>query len=102
MTTPPTKPPKSSWRRKLVLLAIALVVVVAPIAAVGWYKFFRVVDQPDRIAKDPAMRFKYGSFGGEADTGIPYWIWLVLPRVFPDLLPGPGGYAAFGFAWEEG
>jgi hypothetical protein len=26
----------------------------------------------------------------------------VLPRVFGDLLPGPGGYRAFGIPWEEG
>ena len=32
--------------------------------------------------------------------GVPYWIWLVLPRVFPDLLPAPGGYASLGFARE--
>ena len=30
----------------------------------------------------------------------PYWIWLVLPRVFPDLLPAPGGYASLGFLAE--
>ncbi len=48
------------------------------------------------------MRFKYGSIGAEADAGIPYWIFYVLPRVFPDKLPGPGGYASFGVAWEQG
>ncbi len=48
------------------------------------------------------MRFKYGSIGAERDAGIPYWIFYVLPRMFPDKLPGPGGYAAFGVVWEEG
>ena len=33
----------------------------------------------------------YGSVGGERNAGIPYWIVFVLPRVFPDKLPGPGG-----------
>jgi hypothetical protein len=46
--------------------------------------------------------FKYGSVGIESEEGIPYWIWQVLPRVFADKLPRPGGYAAFGFAWEPG
>ena len=32
--------------------------------------------------------FLFGSIGTEAAEGVPYWIWLVLPRVFPDLLPG--------------
>ena len=40
---------------------------------------------------DPDMRFKYGSIGAERDAGIPYWIFYVLPRIFPDKLPGPGG-----------
>ena len=48
------------------------------------------------------MRFKYGSIGAERDAGIPYWIFYVLPRVFPDKLPGPGGYASLGVSWEQG
>jgi len=46
--------------------------------------------------------FKYGSIGNEDQQGMPYWIWLVLPRVFADKLPGPGGYTALGVIWEEG
>jgi mono/diheme cytochrome c family protein len=44
--------------------------------------------------------FKYGSVGIESEEGIPYWIWQVLPRMFPDKLPG--GYASLGFQWEPG
>ncbi len=44
--------------------------------------------------------FKYGSVGVESEEGIPYWIWQVLPRMFPDKLPG--GYASLGFIWEPG
>jgi hypothetical protein len=47
-------------------------------------------------------QFKYGSVGIETEEGIPYWIWQVLPRVFADKLPRPGGYGAFGFQWEPG
>src|SRR5262245_49791227 len=47
-------------------------------------------------------QFKYGSVGIEPEEGIPYWIWQVLPRVFADKLPRPGGYTAFGFTWEPG
>ena len=35
--------------------------------------------------------FKYGSIGTEQAQGVPYWIWLVLPRIFPDKLPRAGG-----------
>ena len=49
------------------------------------------------------MRFKYGSIGAENDAGIPYWIFYVLPRVFPGkAAAGPGGYASLGVAWEQG
>jgi hypothetical protein len=47
-------------------------------------------------------QFKYGSVGIESEEGIPYWIWQVLPRLFADKLPAPGGYASFGFLWEPG
>src|SRR5882757_4746418 len=82
--------------------AIALVLLVALGAYVGWYRFFREEPQAAWVNSTPELRFKYGSIGGEYDAGIPYWIFYVLPRVFPEKLPGPGGYAAFGVAWEEG
>ena len=66
---------------------------------------------PQALAND-TQRFMYGSLGDS--MGIPYPIFMVLPRVFPDLVAryathgyGPekrgwGGYGAFGFAWEQG
>ncbi len=68
----------------------------------GWYKFFREEPQPEWMTATPEMRFKYGSIGGERDAGIPYWIFYVLPRMFPEKLPGPGGYASLGVSWEQG
>lgn len=60
--------------------------------------------------------FKYGSIGSDLGAGIPYWIWQVLPDVFPDFLPDPNAwnaesfdnrravraYEQFGFVAEEG
>ncbi|ANQ85785.1 hypothetical protein dqs_2756 [Azoarcus olearius] len=83
-------------------LLVLLVLLLAGGAVFGWYKFFREEPQPEWITADPEMRFKYGSIGGERDAGIPYWIFYVLPRLFPDKLPGPGGYASLGVVWEEG
>jgi hypothetical protein len=53
------------------------------------------------------MRFKYGSIGAENDAGVPYWIFYVLPRIFPEKLTQdglviPGGYASLGVPWEQG
>lgn len=58
-----------------------------------------VAAQPGEPARGDE-HFKYGSVGIEAEEGLPYWIWQVLPRMFPDKLPG--GYASLGFVWEEG
>jgi hypothetical protein len=89
------------WRRIkegfLVLLLLAAV-----LAVLGWYKFFREEPQADWINSTPEMRFKYGSIGAENDAGIPYWIFYVLPRMFPEYLPGPGGLASLGVPWEQG
>ena len=60
--------------------------------------------RPELLPKFDSVeeQFKYGSVGIESEEGLPYWIWQVLPRVFADKLPRPGGYAAFGFQWEPG
>lgn len=47
--------------------------------------------------------FAYGSIGSDnPERGLPYWIWKVLPRMFPDYLPNPNepGYTSFGFLHE--
>lgn len=100
------------WYRILRIAAVLAILVIAGLVYT-WFNFFREVDQvtcgdvePDRriaLCADPAEeRFKYGSLGAEWDLGVPYPIFHAMPRVFPDLMPGPGGYAAFGIPWEEG
>jgi hypothetical protein len=87
-------------KRKLLIILIALAVLGGYIGWFAWDRFFR--EEPEQQFANEAERFKYGSIGAESDRGIPYWIWIVLPRIFPDLMPGPGGYRSFGLVWEEG
>jgi mono/diheme cytochrome c family protein len=91
----------ASQQRKVRWL-IVLLVLAALLAYFGWYKFFREEPQPDWVTATPEMRFKYGSIGAEYDSGIPYWIFYVMPRVFADKLPKPGGLASLGIPWEQG
>ena len=37
--------------------------------------------------EDIAEHFKYGSIGAEENSGLPYWIWRVLPDVCESALP---------------
>src|SRR5467141_559086 len=92
----------SSKRSKLKIALVILVIFLAIGGYIGWDRGFREHPQPDWVTATPEMRFKYGSIGAEQDAGIPYWIFYVLPRLFPEKLPGPGGYASLGVAWEQG
>jgi mono/diheme cytochrome c family protein len=88
--------------RGKVFIAVALVVLLVCAGIAVWHKLYREVPQPGWITADRRDNFIYGSIGTEKAVGIPYWVWLALPRMFPEYLPGPGGYAALGFPWEEG
>lgn len=86
---------------KALRILVILVVLIAVVGGFVWFKFFR--EPPQQLADDSMEEyFKYGSIGTEAKEGIPFWIWLVLPKMFPEYLPGPGGWASIGVAWEQG
>jgi hypothetical protein len=98
--TPGTNlPPLGAGRWKKRLLAI-VIVLVAIGAGLTYYEFFRTV--PPVYFASEEEHFLYGSIGTEATAGVPYWIWLVLPRVFPDKLPYAGGYESLGIVAQEG
>lgn len=85
---------------RVIASAVLVILLLGGVVGyVGWYNLFREVPT---YYESPEEHFKYGSIGTEQPQGIPYWIWLVLPRLFPDKLPQPGGYTSLGFTWEEG
>jgi hypothetical protein len=86
-------------KRNVVIIAVLLLGLVAISA---WSNLWREMPQPGWITADPRSNFLYGSLGTERDVGIPYWIWLALPRMFPEYMPGNGGYVSVGLSWEEG
>jgi len=87
---------------KTKILIVVLVVLVVVIGITVWWKLYRVVPQPSWITADQRDIFLYGSVDAQQVAGIPYWIWLSMPRMFPEYMPKPGGYAALGLSWEEG
>ncbi|MET4701616.1 mono/diheme cytochrome c family protein [Constrictibacter sp. MBR-5] len=93
-------------------LGLAAVLLGLGVGGFVWWKFFE--RGPEPVWADDRARFQHGSIGSELLAGIPYPIFWVLPRVFPDLIEkhatagygpdkaGHGGYGAFGLAWEPG
>src|SRR5262245_36031444 len=89
-------------------LAIALAVILILAGAGLWIFWWKFLSSEDQSFANDTERFEYGSLGGDAIAGIPYPIFMVLPRVFPDLVAryatagygpqkaGYGGYGAFG------
>ena len=89
------------WKT-IVTEAIVLVVLFVAIRIAVWYQLHHIKAQPVWVTADLQDRYFYGSVDADKTPGIPYWVWLAMPRVFPEHMPGPGGYAALGMAWEEG
>jgi Cytochrome C oxidase, cbb3-type, subunit III len=77
----------------------AVLVMLIVVGFTAWYKLFRVVHQNFASIEE---QYKYGSIGTEEPEGVPYWIWVALPRMFPEYLPGPGGYNSLGLYNEPG
>ncbi|ACK73009.1 conserved hypothetical protein [Gloeothece citriformis PCC 7424] len=90
---------KTKVGRTITTVILILILLIGGVVYIGWYNLFREVPT---YYESPEEHFKYGSIGTENAEGIPYWIWVVLPRLFPDKLPAPGGYTSIGLTWEEG
>lgn len=89
--------------RRAIGWLIALGVLAALVTAGIFVYSLLHRDRPE-VHSNILEHFKYGSIGSEARAGVPYSLWLALPRVFADLLPkGEGkGYERFGFIYEPG
>jgi hypothetical protein len=93
--------PVEQGGRSMAAWTVAILALLAYVLVLFFFRRFN----PDFpvIYTDIREHFKYGSIGGEMVNGLPYWIWKVLPEMFPEKLPAPGnGYAAFGFVFQPG
>jgi hypothetical protein len=89
-------------RRRVVVVVL---VVLAALVAAGGVSAYTFLTRNDPVVYDDIVeQYKYGSIGTEELQGFPYELWVVLPDVFPDLLPpGTGkGWERFGFMYEPG
>ena len=86
------------WTRILFLL-LALPTLAAGV--LGLYLWHRFSGDTAVEYDDIEQHFKYGSTGGERESGFPYWIFQALPQVCSEHLPGKG-YASLGLIYEDG
>ncbi|HEX8844305.1 MAG TPA: c-type cytochrome [Pyrinomonadaceae bacterium] len=82
----------------------ATVIVIALLGGfVGYQLWNRLLRKyPDISYASAEDHWKHGAIGLSNESRIPYLIWKVIPRMFPEKFPGPGGWASFGFIVEEG
>src|SRR5262249_17790949 len=74
---------------------IGLVVVVLGLVAAMRLTVNRTEAFPDIVA-----HFEHGSIGADQSSGIPFWVWQALPRLFPVEFDGRLDYRAFGFLYN--
>lgn len=80
---------------------VAFLALIVVLIVFAWFVLLRPVAQP--ATNDPMQVFNHGSIGNESQQGLPYWIWRVLPTLFPEYLPGNrDGYGAIGVYWIAG
>ncbi len=92
----PARPGQAGEPRRAIVIAATLLAATVCLRAAG-------PARPDGASfPDIVEHFKYGSIGAEENSGIPYWIWRVLPDVCEEHLPErPGtGYQRIGFISE--
>lgn len=81
--------------------AVAVVLLAVLLGFLGWYNLVRA--EPDAKYADIAEHYKYGAIGLSQGSRIPYWIWKVMPEMFPEKLPTPGGgWQSLGMIVEDG
>jgi hypothetical protein len=82
-------------------LAVSFLALIVVVILFAWFVLLRPLPQP--TTHDPMQVFNHGSIGNETAQGLPYWIWRVLPTMFPEYLPGnQDGYSSIGVYWIAG
>ncbi|MEB3359737.1 MAG: hypothetical protein VKK04_23630 [Synechococcales bacterium] len=88
------------WKRAIATFLMVIMVAIASVFGGSWQRATaQVAPAPYAAAASPS---ESRVVGNESVSDIPFWIWVVLPRLFPEKLPGAGGYTSLGLSWERG
>jgi len=95
----------SRKRRRMWLPVVVLLIVAALIGLValvlGAYFAIRLQKNSAVTYDGIVAHFEHGSIGADEGSGLPYWVWQALPRLFPEYFDGRGDYSAFGFLYRK-
>ncbi len=93
---------RSRWRRTAILIVVAIIFLIGFVALIlGGVALARFSDSSTPHYENIVEHFKYGSIGSEPESGLPYWLWQALPKLYPEEFKGRDDYKAFGFLYEE-
>src|ERR1700745_949140 len=91
-------------RRRLLLplLILLALLLVLGLIAVGFALAAaeRLTRNRTEAFPDILTHFEHGSIGADQSSGIPFWVWKALPRLFPAEFDGHLDYWAFGFLYR--
>jgi mono/diheme cytochrome c family protein len=88
-------------RRAVRIVLYLSVLVVTFVVLTGVLLLSRFTADIPVTYAEPEEHFKYGSTGGERESGFPYWVFKVMPRICSRHLPGKG-LESLGFIFEPG
>ena len=83
----------------LIVLALLLLIGLV-VAGLGLMAAKRLTRNSTAVYPDIVAHFERGSIGADEGSGMPYWVWQALPRLFPEAFDGRLDYRAFGFLYR--
>jgi len=94
-----------SRRRRRLLLPVAIVLALLAliglvVVVLGLVAAMRLAVNRPQVFPDIVAHFEHGSIGADQSSGIPFWVWQALPRLFPAEFDGRLDYRAFGFLYN--
>jgi len=91
---------KNLWKYMIFKLLLFLFIFTILILGISLWKNLGEA-KPVPVFPNIEDHYKYGVIGLGQQSRIPYWIWRVLPTIFPEKLLDPGNLASLGFIYES-
>jgi mono/diheme cytochrome c family protein len=88
------------WGLVAVIIMLLLMLAGLALAILGIYFAIRLQKNSAETYPDIVAHFEHGSIGADEGSGLPYWVWQALPRLFPAEFDGRLDYRAFGFLYR--